>query len=396
MEHSEIRMPGWAPKKESTFDKVIAGLDVSAKILGLGLTGTEIYQRSQQNAMKQLELNAAEATNFAPAKKVAPTLGLAGQIASDPKDPLSYEPGAIKIQGSKQFPDQFVKPTYHKTLGDQLIQMMTSQQAGANPLVQVAGVASPILKNNVKGAIGREFDPKKDSVLSSGDAYLAYKTAPQISSAQAHADNMDFRGKAQNLQTFEKAKMDLESLRGDPAIQIAKRNLLLANNALGVFKNYQGDLNQVPASLSNLFYMEEAKMASGGVPTEGELHSINDPSFAGWAQELKSKIMNQPEGAGKGQFLPIHIDYVKTLRDESTKFLKDNLERKLSPWDSKLSKGDSAMLRKANIDFLNEVQHGATVSRGADLVTISNGKETHQIPRSSLEDAMKDGFKVVQ
>lgn len=274
--------------KQSTFDQVISGLDVAAKILGLGLSGAEIYQRSRSNDINQQHvnigqqaLNLNEATNLTPAKQ--------------------GEPGAILYPGSQVFKsDEYVKPIQKASLVDE---------------------------------IGREN--RNQAAL------------------------------------FMKAKTDLEQMRGDPAVQIAKRNLLLANNALGVYKNYRGKLSEAPASLNNLFKMEEAKMASGGVPTEGELHAISDPTMLSGVQNLLSKLQNVPKGEAKGEFLPMHIDYVKELRQNAVDFLRSNFERKLKPWERFLQKQDVDALRGANLDFLHEVE-SATTNLNQAIPNIAN------------------------
>lgn len=365
---NQIQLPGYGPRDPSTFEKVIGGLDVAAKILGLGLSGAEIYQKSRANDTNEAEQNTKDITSLKPAQRISNPVATAapdaaqalagGNVPWAPKaeapvdTAANFQPGAVLMPSGPLKGQYVVAAERPKTLGDMLLQKFGEAQNSENYYVINKENKLPVPVQS----LGRPFDPTKDRKATDTEVYLAYKTAPQITANR----NLDLRGNIQNQNFFAKANAELESTRSDPAIQIAKRNLLLANNAIDVFKNYRGDLNKVPESLANLFYLEEAKMASGGSPTESELHSINDPTYLSGLQALKSKLFNQPEGAGKAEFLPMHMDYVKSLRKNAEDFLRSNFDRKLKPWEAHLSKEDINVLKNANAQFLHEVTNSSS------------------------------------
>lgn len=158
--------------------------------------------------------------------------------------------------------------------------------------------------------------------------------------------------RAVNFRTFKDAYGQIEALRGNPALQIAQRNLLLAQNALDAYTPKSGNLNDVTSSMLALGKLEESKIASGGAPSESELKSISDPTMVQGLQKLKSEIFNQPEGMGQAAFLPQHIDYLNNLKNNAINFIKETHQRKIDDFGDYLSKTDHDRLQKDMDVFL--------------------------------------------
>jgi len=430
MEMVQVSHPGWAPRKPSTFEKVIGGLDTAAKILGLGLSGAEIYQKSRSNDITEAYKNAQEASMFRPAKQVAgidPIDGIAGAVTNPdaPPDLKNYESGAIVIPNSPVFKGQPVVRVDKPKASDTTYEILNKVQASNNPMVTVAGHPEPLLKNNVKSITGRDFDPKQDAVLSTDEAYLAMKTAGQINNTLQRVGVADRFGQTQETKLDNRFSTFAEKLN-DPASRVAiGRNAAQKDRALAI-ELLMGE-DQAPkgetreqkiARYNDVPNYRAREMASsfaillnqGNAATETGIHEQLPETFrakvSGWIQSLT----NQPEGTKMGPILADIADSVEREKHLADFSLRERIKG-MGAGFSDLEKADPARFKSiinsaTNIDLdhfrdVEALKKGikamqAAPQSGSELVTITNGQETHTIPKSSLEEAMKDGFKVVR
>jgi hypothetical protein len=157
-----INQPGWAPRGPTTFEKVIGGLDAASKILGLGLTGVQLYQKSQELGqqkdilgLKRQEGEVSEAEKLRPLTAEETTKGMAGAIlpnaavykgvpvtAREKANPFAELLGSLKVQEAQK---NLAKPSL--TPG----QEMVDKEFGKDYAETLAQGGSSIIDKNLRG-----------------------------------------------------------------------------------------------------------------------------------------------------------------------------------------------------------------------------------------------------
>ena len=133
-----------------------------------------------------------------------------------------------------------------------------------------------------------------------------------------------------------KAENDLNSTRGKQALMMAQRNLMSAKNAEQMLKEFP-DPDKWTSQQVALFNSEIGKIATGGVPTEGQLSELNNPTAAKSISNFASKLTNVPVGAEQGQFIKLNAKYLSGLKDVSQATIRDNTGNVLKSYQDKLS-----------------------------------------------------------
>lgn len=231
--------------------------------------------------------------------------------------------------------------------------------------------AATINNNNFMLATPEEIKAKKSHQIPGPDGTLINVVPRQEdqwnAAASFHKSVSDSKAADTETKMFLKAKQDLEQLRGNPGLQIAQRNLLLAQNAVSALGPYAHNPDKAPSDIQSLFSIEEAKMASGGVPQKEELQAISDPTLYKDVANLVSRIKNVPQGAGQGAFLGNHVRYVNELRDNSMKLIERTYNRKLSDWKSRLGAEDYNTLKQNMQSYLDDFKNeGLQTKSGPD------------------------------
>lgn len=132
-----------------------------------------------------------------------------------------------------------------------------------------------------------------------------------------------------------KAETDINSTRGKQALMLAQRNLMAVKNAQKMLQEFP-DTNKWTAQQVALFNSEIAKIATNGVPTEGMVNELTNPTAAASMSKLASKIINVPVGAQQGKFIALNKQYLDGLSDVANQTIRDNLGNTIKSYQPKL------------------------------------------------------------
>lgn len=152
-------------------------------------------------------------------------------------------------------------------------------------------------------------------------------------------------------QHLHETQMLLESARGNPEVQLAMKNRLLVNNAQSIIDKYANKDKLSNQELSQLA-LEMGKIASGGVPAEHELQSMMPDTMKSRLAKLYSKFSNSPEPANASEFVKVYSDYLKELRKNGDKVLKDRFGRIIETSKPLVGEDHYKNLNKQYNDFL--------------------------------------------
>jgi hypothetical protein len=132
-----------------------------------------------------------------------------------------------------------------------------------------------------------------------------------------------------------KAETDINSTRGKQALMLAQRNLMAVKNAQKMLQEFP-DTNKWTSQQVALFNSEIAKIATNGVPTEGMVNELTNPTAAASMSKLASKIINVPVGAQQGKFIALNKQYLDGLSDVANQTIRDNLGNTIKSYQPKL------------------------------------------------------------
>lgn len=175
-----------------------------------------------------------------------------------------------------------------------------------------------------------------------------------------------------------KAENDLNSTRGKQALMMAQRNLMSVKNAQKMLQEFPDTNKWTPQQVA-LFNSEIAKIATGGVPTEGQLHELANPTAASKVAEYAQKLANVPVGAEQGKFIANNKKYLEGLSDVSHQTIKDNMGNTIKAYEDKLGPEAYKKLLYRHSDALGLLTPAQ--EKGLDAVMQAKG-----IPR---EEAIK-------
>ncbi len=172
---------------------------------------------------------------------------------------------------------------------------------------------------------------------------------------------------------FNNTQQMLEQMRGNPAVQQAETMIANSQKLKELFK---GDLNKITPAQKNLGIMEISKMATGGIPTQHELDTLNKGGLPERFAGVWQQISNKPEPANAGEFIKTYLDYANGLEQGAQKTIKDRYGRILETRKGKLKSEDYKNLEDK---YINRFQN-------SDIV---KNKTFDKDTESRIEKAMK-------
>jgi len=186
------------------------------------------------------------------------------------------------------------------------IQKVVMQQTGANSRADLSSkTKKEIADSNQKAAMERELEANKGRVAAA-KASQETKQANNEKSAEVKAENA------------------MSTTRGKQAVMMAQRNLVSIQNAQKMLEEFP-DTDKWTPSQVQLFNTEVGKIASGGVPTEGQMNELSNPTLASHMAQFAQKLANVPVGANQGKFIELNKKYLQGLGDVAHGIIRDNV-----------------------------------------------------------------------
>lgn len=192
---------------------------------------------------------------------------------------------------------------------------------------------------------------------------------------------------------------ELNSRAAGPDYTTAKNNLLAVKNAQSLI-NEKSDPNEITNSMIPLLAAEAAKVTSGKAPTETELKEMTPQNRNAATAKMLSWITGQPEAANQGEFVEQMNNYLEDLKKNSVEVMQGHHNAAAARGNTYgWSKETEAKFKAANEKLIRDLsetkKHGqksSGIPSGNVKVIGPNGQVGH-IPRSQLQDALKQGFK---
>lgn len=110
--------------------------------------------------------------------------------------------------------------------------------------------------------------------------------------------------------------------RGSQAVQQAQKSLVNIQNAQDLIDLYP-DSNKMPEAQVQRLNEELAKIATGGVATEGASKAGDAGTFAQRFAKFQSQVEGHPEGADLGAFIEENKKYLQSLKKSHTKVVSE-------------------------------------------------------------------------
>ena len=230
----------------------------------------------------------------------------------------------------------------------QMKALTTKQKNNPKYIPGLQGPAGYPVQQNSKGGFeeipGFKTIPKNLSKKSVGEA-AGFTDPDDLTEDDTH----NMLGRPIILKNANKARDDVYdkmiTARGAKAYQQAKVNIMAAKSALEIMDEYP-DYNKMPDPQVTQLNIELTKMASGGVPTEDELHSLNPKTATSTMQAAKQYISGIPEGAQKGEFIKNSRKYILGLQ----KVAKEEVANTAG----KILEGRAPSMSKRDFDYFME------------------------------------------
>jgi hypothetical protein len=191
-------------------------------------------------------------------------------------------------------------------------------------------------------------------------------------------------------QALQQTKMLLESARGNPEVSQALKDRYAASKALALVN--KDDPNKLSPPMVSLFQQELGKIATGGVPTMGELQALNPGTLREKFAGVVQKFTNEPSSANLGAFLNQYKSYLNDLNNNAQNVIKDKLGRVIDSSQKQLGEDNYNSLKK---EYLSTPDVGQT----QNLVTvrqISNGMTKTLDAATAAKYLKNPGYQVVQ
>lgn len=223
---------------------------------------------------------------------------------------------------------------------------MLSEQEKKDPNSGYAQGLRDFMKNefkiDVKGGTPEQLNAIAPMALKAYDAKQAvqaraeqYKLQQQLR-MDALSNKKEQHDTDKQNQALAQIKSSLESARGNPEVSQALKDRYSASKALSLINKYDPD-NLSPQQI-NLFQSEVAKIATGAVPTIGEMKALNQDTLKSKFAEISQKFLNKPTGANAGEFIKQYKDYLIDLNQNAQNVIKDKFDRVIE--SSKKQLGD--------------------------------------------------------
>lgn len=186
--------------------------------------------------------------------------------------------------------------------------------------------------------------------------------------ALSRSDKKDAKSNADQDKALQSTQQLLESARGNPAAAQAEKDLYSASKAESL-ANLYGDPNKLSPQQNKLYVSEIAKIATGGVPTQGELHSLDSGAAEGKIAEIWSKISNKPQPANAGEFIKAFQDYAKSLKDDARQVIKDKYGRVIEGRKKQLGDENYKSLQDQYLNRFNSVESPKKTNKQDSKIT---------------------------
>lgn len=213
---------------------------------------------------------------------------------------------------------------------------------------------SKVVQQTIQRLWGDKFTPEQVSKITADDADLVYKPMElkskldQTKAAQemAHeyrmARNQDRASKSQG-DAYQKASHDVNTFRGNSAVQQAATALTNAQNALSLAN--KGKLS--PDQL-HLFASEMGKLATGGVPGHSEIEALIPNTAKTQLAKVTQFFSNSPSDADAQAFINNNKQYLNELVHNYRGVVNSYRDNILNGYKKKLSPEDMADLKSRN------------------------------------------------
>ena len=132
-----------------------------------------------------------------------------------------------------------------------------------------------------------------------------------------------------------KAETDMNSTRGKQALMMAQRNLMAVKNAQKMLEEFPDTDKWTPQQVT-LFNSEIAKIATGGVPTESQIHELSNPTAASGMANIVQRLTNVPTGADQSKFINLNKQYLEGLGGVAQQTIRDNIGNVAKSYQDKL------------------------------------------------------------
>lgn len=126
-----------------------------------------------------------------------------------------------------------------------------------------------------------------------------------------------------------KVQQQMESVRGDKALQNAKETIRRVASAENILSQYP-DLNKVPNNISNMIMTDLGTIVTGGVLGHEGFKEIANPTLYSKLSEKVQELGNSPTGAQLGAFLKQTRNLLQELSSTAESQVEDKYRRILN------------------------------------------------------------------
>ncbi len=295
-----------AAQQKANYNQLLAGLAGAGSTFAHAGTGNTAPVNSA--AISALNENAQ-----------APVIQQQAQQAAQAQDPNSPQAQALRQVYAPLMKRAGIDPSAMASMGP--TQMAAAQQA-------------------------LETASKQQELADTQSNKLASQKEATAERVQTHEDNTQSAAMGQTIQ-------QLESARGNPAIQQAEKDIYAATKVQSLAKLY-GDPNNLNPQMVNTLVSEVGKIASGGQSTEAELNFMTPNTLRGKLASVWQKLSNSPSPANAGDFIKQYQDYANALTTDAQKELSDKYGRVIDSNSDRLGEANTA---KLNSNYTNRFKH---------------------------------------
>lgn len=322
-------------------------------------------------------------------------------------DPNVLNSDANSILGLKPIQDQQASLDQLKQLIMKNAQGQDQNSGWIRPLLALAdsmngtkleqGYTAPSPQEQNKSLLGslEEIQKRKQDI--SKDALTgisaALKNGPQVTIQNG---NMG-QGVGAQDHTFDKVNALLTSMRGDPSVQQAEKDLYASAKAKTLSTQY-GDPNNLPPQMVNLLVNELGKIAQGGSPTMSELEGLRPGTLRGELASVYSKLTNNPTPANAGEFIKQYMDYANNISKDAQNQIVNRATRIIEPYKSHLQPADYQNLKDQYVNRFDNAGEAPQASGGkapataAAPIAVTNSAGKRGSFKGSKAEAIAAGY----
>lgn len=246
----------------------------------------------------------------------------------------------------------------------------------------------------------KDYGVKKDQLVISQQEANTKEKAVEVSRDHyklMYADHQDARaqkGEDKQADYYQKASKDLESFRGNSAVQQANTALTNVSNAMSL-----ADKGKLTPDQLHLFSSEMAKLATGGVPGSGEIEALMPNTLKTKAAKAISFFTNNPTDADAQAFIDNNKGYLKELMhnygdvvDRYRNNTLDGYSKKITNPDYKKELQDKIIKDSYKTRFAPDPSSMAAPAAGTVRMQDPAGK-IRDIPSDQIGEAIAAGGK---